>query len=143
MYGLCLPPGCLCHAGRRAPGRGREQNLRALCLKAADNRIDGCGLTGTGTARDDEKSRLHRGEHRAPLGLIEYQARRLFFEQGQGFGRAHTGPRFPKIQLSEHRGDVQFHAVVVCEVDLAVLALLTRSPQHHALLHLEFREQLF
>ena len=143
MYGLCLASGRLGHASRRAPGRGREQNLRALRLKAADYRIDGRGLSGTGTSRDDEESRLHRGEHRAPLGLIEHRPRRLFFQKGQLFGRAYTGPRLPEVKLSKHRGDVQFHAVVVCEVDLAVLTLLPRSPQHHALLHLEFREQLF
>ena len=99
MYGLCLPPGRLCHPRRRAPGRRREQNLRALRLKAADNRIDGRRFAGAGTAGNYEQARLHSREHSAPLGLIEHESGLLLFEQGELFLRARMPRCLPDIQL--------------------------------------------
>ena len=75
---LCLPPRRLRHALCGAPRRGGEEDRFLLPVKAADDRIDRCGLSGAGASGEEHHAPCCRPPDRLLLQVVEPDLLLLF-----------------------------------------------------------------
>ena len=111
----------------RCPSRGRrQQDLRPLALKIADDGIDRRGLSCPGTAGDDEEPRPGGFDDGPPLQFVKLDAVRFFHraEHGQDPLLRLIGT---DIQIVQHGCDVQFHIIKGGRVYRVVLLFRRRS----------------
>ena len=110
VNGLCLVARGLRHTFCRSARRGRQQHIHISLLKVADNRVDNRRLSGTRSARDDEKSPVHRLHHRLNLLFIQFDVI-LSPDPGEIVPDGLLRLAAPDIQVVEHHGDIIFHIV--------------------------------
>ena len=113
----CLISGHFTHPLGCAPGWCREENIHSFQFKIFDDRVDRCGLSGTRTTRDHQKSTAHCLLHRIQLLFIQRHSC-LLFNPADPVLYLLIRHIILHVQVFQQNGTVVFHIIIGCRIDL-------------------------